>query len=110
MYPLIGPMTPTALGWLIAGAVGGGTVLSSLSRMGLTARQIAVQFGALVASLFVGSKLLYLVEAWPQSATAELSFASAVFSPQMRIPGGFLLAIALGPLVARLTRVGFLQI
>jgi prolipoprotein diacylglyceryltransferase len=58
----------------------------------------------------VGSKLLFLAGSfprwWPSTADLWLLLSAA----HMRIPGGFLLAIAVGPLVARAIGVSYLRL
>src|SRR5262245_52940766 len=110
MAPQVGPLPGYLVGWIIAALLGGTAALWLLQRAGLSDRQIAIAFFGRVALLLAGSKLLYLAENWPAWIASREAALSAIGGPQMRIPGGILLVIAVGPVLARLTRVPYLTL
>jgi phosphatidylglycerol:prolipoprotein diacylglycerol transferase len=79
-------------------------------RAGLSEYQIAVAFYGRLIALLVGSKMLYLFEAWPDWATDGGSLVAALFSEQLRLPGGLLLMVATAPFLARATGVRHLAL
>ncbi len=109
MHPSVGPVPAFLVGWSLAVALGGGSLIELMRRSGFGARQIAVTLLAMVAALVVGSKLLYLAEAWPVWIGDRSEFRSALFAERLRLPGGFALAIAIGPSLARLLGVPYLR-
>ncbi len=100
---------PFLIGWAIAALLAGGSVVWLMRRAGMRPRQIGTAFLALFAALVVGSKLLYLAEAWPWWTTSGIALRDAVLSPRLRIPGGFILAVLIGPPLARALRVPYLR-
>jgi len=102
------PIRGFLIGWGVAAVFGGASALWLLRRAGLRGSQIALVIGALGAALIVGSKLLYLVEAWPAWTADSSAVVAALRSSQMRIPGGLLLATATGLLLARSIGVSYL--
>jgi phosphatidylglycerol:prolipoprotein diacylglycerol transferase len=107
MHPMVGSIPANVVGWGIAAVLGGGSLVWLSWRAGMRVWQIAVTIVVMALSLFVGSKLLYLFEAgseWPKDPEA---FWLMLVSAQMRIPGGFLLTILVGPPLARLLRVRY---
>ena len=109
MQPLIAGVPAVFVGYAIAGLLGGGSLIWLLRRAGLRAGQITVSFAAIAIALVAGSKVLYLVEAWPHWVSPAVDPWRAVFSTKMRIPGGLALAVAIGPLVARGIGVPYLR-
>ena len=105
MHPQIGAVPAYVVGWALAIALGGGGIVWLLRRAGLPVWQVGVVVGSLVASVFIGSKLLYLLESWSQWFGNRGAFTAAVYSAHMRLPGGFLLMVAVTPAVARLIGV-----
>jgi prolipoprotein diacylglyceryltransferase len=79
-----------------------------LLRARLRSGQIVIAFLAFAAALLLGSKILYLIEAWPQWWTSGSEFRAALLSPYLRLPGGFVLAVAIGPPIARWLHVRYL--
>lgn len=110
MHTYIGPFRGFVLGWLLAAALGGGGVMWLARRAGLRRWQIMVVCLSVIASVLLGSKLLYLMEAWPHWLSSRFDAREAIFSAKMRIPGGLLFAIAIGPAVARAVGVRYLQL
>jgi phosphatidylglycerol:prolipoprotein diacylglycerol transferase len=110
MHPQVGPLAGFVVGWLLAAVLGGGSAVWLLYRSGLTDYQIAVALYSRVAALLIGSKILYLIEAWPAWTADRAAIMAALFSEQMRIPGGILLALAIGPWVARASGVRYLAL
>jgi prolipoprotein diacylglyceryltransferase len=53
---------------------------------------------------------IFLLEAWWTGNIIQGSFTRLLFSPRMRVPGGILFAVLIGPGVARLVRGRFLQL
>jgi phosphatidylglycerol:prolipoprotein diacylglycerol transferase len=62
-----------------------------------------------VISIVAGAKVMALIETWIEAPERFYSL-SVLHSPRMRIPGGFLLAILIGPLTARVIGVPFLRL
>lgn len=100
---------PFLIGWGIALPLAGGSVIWLLWRAGFTPRQIGLMWLMLASSLLVGSKAMYLVEAWPGWVTSSERAWAALTSPALRLPGGFLLAVLAGPPLARLLGVPYLR-
>lgn len=99
---------PFVVGWTL-GAVLGGLAVAWLMRLAeLRPRDVGVVIGGLTLAILVGSKLLYLAEAWPTWWLEPGGLRAALLSPFMRIPGGLLMAIAVGPLLARAVGMRFL--
>jgi phosphatidylglycerol:prolipoprotein diacylglycerol transferase len=92
---------------MIAAILGGGSLVWLLRQAGYTAQRTAGVFAALAVALLIGSKLLFLFEWGLTAGGATTGLLHAVLSPQMRIPGGFLLAVAIGPLLAGLLGVRY---
>lgn len=110
MYREVGPLPAFAFGWLLALVLGGAAAVWLLRRARFRPWQIAVLLAGLIASLFAGSKVLYLLESLKELQSGTLPVDRAIFSAQMRIPGGFMLAVAVGPLIARVARTRFLTV
>jgi len=110
MHPQFGDYPAHLVGWLLAGLLGGGTAVWLMYRAGLSEYQIAVAFYARLIALLIGSKVLYLFEAWPAWATDPANVVAALFSEQLRLPGGLLLMVATGPFIARATGVRYLAL
>jgi phosphatidylglycerol:prolipoprotein diacylglycerol transferase len=110
MHPQVGPLAGFVVGWLLAAVLGGGSAVWLMYRSGLSDYQVAVAFYSRVAALLIGSKILYLIEAWPVWTADRAAIMAALFSEQMRIPGGILLALAIGPWVARASGVRYLAL
>ena len=104
MHPMVGSIPANVVGWGIAAALGGGSLVWLTWRAGMHIWQITVTFVVMAVSLFVGSKLLYLVEARSEWRQDPEAFWRMLVSAQMRIPGGILLAILVMPPLARLLR------
>jgi len=92
----VGPLRGVVFGWIIAFLLGGGSLIWLLWRARLSPSQTFLALGAFVTSILVGSKLLYLLEAWPHWYTISPEPLAAVLSLKMRVPGGFLLAGVVG--------------
>ncbi len=95
MQPSIGMLSATMAGWLVAAVLAGAAIVSATHRAGMTARQIAVLLIGCTAALLVGAKLLYLVE------SAWAGRPPALWSEQVRLPGGILMLLLIGPLLPR---------
>jgi phosphatidylglycerol:prolipoprotein diacylglycerol transferase len=100
MLPYVGPVPAFAVGYLLAALMGGGAMIWRTRQSGYNWAQSWTIFVSLTVALIVGSKLLYLIESWPQWLASPGELSAAVLSPRMRIPGGLVLAIALGPWIA----------
>ncbi len=107
MRPQIGPLPAFVVGWMLAAVFGGGSLFWLMRRAGYSWPQAGVTLAVMTAALFLGSKLLYLIEAWPLYLTTTSESHRAVVSERMRIPGGILLAIAIEPALARLLHVRY---
>jgi phosphatidylglycerol:prolipoprotein diacylglycerol transferase len=108
MHP-VGVVPAYVIGWCIAAVLGGASGFWLARRAGLRTAQIAVSFVAIAAAVFVGSKLLYVVEAWWTRAPNQ--FAQGFGSLQaLRLPGGLLLALLIGPPLARYLGRSYLAI
>jgi len=105
---MLGNVPAFLIGWLLGAALGGLGLVWLMRRSGYRVREIGIVFGLLTLAIGVGSKLLYLVESWPAWWSGEQPFPGAILSPHMRIPGGILLAVLVGPCIARAIGVGFL--
>lgn len=101
MLPFVGPVPAHIVGWLIALVFGGGTAAWLMVRAGMSDRAIVMSLLPRIAALFVGSKLLYLVEDWQRWWGDPRAFLDAFFSEQMRIPGGLVLMVIVGAVVSR---------
>lgn len=110
MHPYFGAYSAIFVGWALAAILGGGSAVWLMYRAGLSHFQIAIAFYARAAALLLGAKLLYLIETWPGWTVDGSTMMAALFSEQMRIPGGIALVLALAPLLARATGVGFLTV
>jgi phosphatidylglycerol:prolipoprotein diacylglycerol transferase len=96
MYPN-SPMPAFLIGWAIAAALGGGSAIWLMLRAGLQPSQVVVAILVFATTLILGSKLLYLIEIWPSWISDRQAAMAALLSPQLRIPGGFVLALVVGP-------------
>jgi phosphatidylglycerol:prolipoprotein diacylglycerol transferase len=93
------------IGWSLGAVLGGGGLIVLLRRAGYSGSQIAIAFVTLTTALVLGSKALYLAEAWPHWWQKGEELRHALFSARMRIPGGILLAILITPALARVLGV-----
>jgi phosphatidylglycerol:prolipoprotein diacylglycerol transferase len=91
----------------LAIALGGGSGIYFMRRFGMSTGQIALSIANLAVSLFVGAKLLYLLEAWPLS---QDSWWVAIFSARLRMPGGLLLAVVLSVPLTRWMGLHYLRL
>jgi phosphatidylglycerol:prolipoprotein diacylglycerol transferase len=89
------------IGWTLGAVLGGGALILLLRRGGYSGSQIAIAFVTLTAAVVLGSKALYLAEAWPHWWQNGEELRHALFSARMRIPGGIVLAILITPALAR---------
>jgi phosphatidylglycerol:prolipoprotein diacylglycerol transferase len=103
------PIRGFLIGWCIAALLGGTSVLWLMWRARLRPAVILLWFAAIVGALLVGSKLLYVIEAWPALRTRQVDWMALLLSPQLRLPGGFVLAVAIGPPLARYLRMPYLR-
>ena len=94
MHPELGSYPAYVVGWALGSLLGGGSAVWLMYRAGFSDRQVAVAFYSCLLALLVGSKLMYLLEAWPHWVTDRQAVVAALFSEQMRLPGGILLALA----------------
>ena len=101
-------LPPFAIGWGLGAGLGAAALVWLMQRAGFDRRQMAIVVTLLTAAVLIGSKLLYLAESWPSWWSGPATPAEALFSPHMRIPGGILMAILVGPLIARAIGVAFL--
>lgn len=85
-------------GWLIAGLLAGAAIVWSAHREGLAAKQIAVLLIGCTVALLVGAKILYLFEATPAWSMR------ALWSEQVRLPGGIFVLLLISPLLPRIGR------
>lgn len=107
MYPHVGPLPGFAVGWIIATVLGGGWLVWRMRRAGLAPAQVAAVYVTLTLALFVGSKLLYLAEAW-SLGSLDIRGLRTMTDERLRIPGGVLLAVLAGPPLARLIKKPYL--
>jgi phosphatidylglycerol---prolipoprotein diacylglyceryl transferase len=105
MYPHVGPLPAFAVGWILATVLGGGGAVWLLRRAGLARSRASLVLLSLVASVLIGSKLLYVLEAWPGCCAGRADVLATLFSARMRLPGGFALMIA-----ATLSVAGFIGV
>lgn len=96
------------VGWLAGGVLASGAVCWLLRRAGYSAGQVALTLVVLVAAIMLGSKLLYLAEAYPRLVRGDESLRMALLPGRMRIPGGIFLAILVGPPLARMLGTSYL--
>lgn len=105
MMPFIGPLPAHIVGWFVALVLGGGAAAWLMARAGMNDRDIAWSMLPRIAAMFVGSKLLYLIEARHAWLGDTDAFVGALFSAQMRLPGGLLLLLLVSPLISRVVGV-----
>jgi peptidoglycan biosynthesis protein MviN/MurJ (putative lipid II flippase) len=60
------PVPAVMLGWSLAAVLGGGVLVILLRRAGYSSSQTTIALVTLIAAVALGSKALYLVEAWPR--------------------------------------------
>lgn len=81
------------IGWALGLIFGGATLLRRCVRAQLSRSQAVAIVLSLVFCVIVGTKLLYLAEAWWVGIWPASSLYDLVVSPRMKIPGGILLAL-----------------
>jgi len=108
VYPQLGSVPAYLVGWAVSSLLAGTAVVCLLRRDGVPWPRIVLFLGCGGALMFLGSKLLYLIEAWPAwwHARDPLDY---VLSARMRIPGGFLLVLVAGPMLARVLGMPLLR-
>ena len=95
------PIHGFLIGWCIAALFGGGSAAWSLRRTGMSAAQIGIAFVTLAAAVFLGAKLLYVIEAWPALQAQRIAWRAALLWPRGSLVGGGALALAIGYPLAR---------
>jgi phosphatidylglycerol:prolipoprotein diacylglycerol transferase len=110
MSPYVGPIPGFLAGWILAAALFMGSAVWLMRRAGFTTIQIWLALGVRVLAVLVGSKILYLLEAWPTWAVDSRTVVAALFSTQLRIPGGILLVVLIGPWVAHRSGISYLRL
>ncbi len=109
MYPRCGWLQSSLVGWGLAGLLSGLSLAWLFSRGGYSRRIAAMAFAGLLVAMLVGSKLGFLLELSVAQEPRNWSVTSAITSLEFRIPAGVLLAVAVGPLLARMLGVGYLD-
>lgn len=102
-------MPPFLFGWLLAAVLGAASLRYLFSRRGYPSRVTLGAFFVLSSALFIGSKVAFLFEAWMEDGLRSEPLYSLILSPEFRVPGGMLLAVAIGPFLARILHVEYLE-
>jgi len=98
------PIRGFLIGWCIATLLGGGSAACCLRRTGMSGTQIATTFVTLAVAVFLGAKLLYVIEAWPALHAQRIAWGATLLWPRGSLVGGGALALAIGYPLARCLR------